>query len=454
MAEEGAAPRLALVVAVLASFVVFVDSTLVNVVVPAVRAELGGGLSGQQWVVNAYLVTLGSLMLVAGSLSDVYGRIPVLRAGLIGFGASSVLIAASPSIELLVIMRGVQGVAGALLVPSSLALITSYFSGRGRARAIGTWTAWTGVAVMAGPVAGGVFVDFWSWRPAFLVTLIPIVATLVLLTRLPAGRERTSRRRIDLLGAVLSTGGLVGIVFALIEQRNLGWSHPAVLASLGVGVVLGVAFVVWQRFTAEPIMPLALFTVRNFAWGNLATALIYGAMALANFVLVVFLQQVAGFGATAVGFAMLPSTLLLVVLSPWFGRLSHSYGPRWFMAAGPVVCAGGYALLLPLDASSSLVEVVPGVLVVGLGLAIAVAPLTSTILGSVDPDRSGVASAINNAVARIAGLVTIATLGMLVGNQLDDAGLHRALLLTVVLMLLAGLASSVGVRTSRDALVE
>lgn len=266
--------RLVLAIAVLASFVSFLDGTIVTVTLPAIMRELGGGLATQQWVVDGYLITLGALILVAGSLSDVYGRILILRVGVIGFGVASLAIAAAPTAEIISVARALQGVAGALLVPSSLALITSNFHDEAQARAIGIWTAMTTGAMIAGPLMGGLFVDFLSWRWAFLINVLPITATLILLVTLGHKDVHRKDATIDWLGAVLCTLGLGGPVFALIEQPNLGWVHPAIYLSMGLGVLAFAGFLVRQRVAAQPMMPLALFRVRNFWTGNVATAFI------------------------------------------------------------------------------------------------------------------------------------------------------------------------------------
>ena len=258
------AQRLVLTIAILASLVSFLDGTIVNVALPAIMRELGGGLTAQQWIVDAYLVTLGSLVLVAGSVSDVYGRIAVMRVGLIAFGIASLAIAASPGIEFLIIARGVQGIGGALLVPSSLALITSNFRGAAQAKAIGTWTGMTGIAMVAGPLIGGLFVDFASWRFAFLINVIPIGVTLALLTVLGQKDTREEGVRIDYFGAVLCTLGLGGTVFALIEQEALGWGSPAILVPLIGGILAFAGFLVRQRVRSNPMLPLTLFRARNF----------------------------------------------------------------------------------------------------------------------------------------------------------------------------------------------
>lgn len=323
--------RLVLAIAVLASFVAFLDGTVVNVALPAITRELGGGLATQQWAVDAYLLTLGALILVAGSVSDAFGRILVLRIGLILFGIASIVVAAAPEPVTLIVARAVQGLAGALLVPSSLALITSEFAGPERGRAIGIWTGLTSVAMLVGPFLGGVFVDLASWRLAFLINVAPIAVTLLLLQLLHRRDERREGARIDLAGAILCTIGLGGVVFGFIEEDRLGWAHPAIWGSLALGVVAFAAFLVRERVARAPILPLALFAVRNFWAGNAATFLIYAALGLVSVVVAVYLQQGAGLPATLAGLASLPSTLIMIAGSSRVGALAARWGNRWFM---------------------------------------------------------------------------------------------------------------------------
>ncbi|QAY61856.1 MFS transporter [Microbacterium protaetiae] len=439
--------RLVLLIAILASFVSFLDGTVVNVALPAIQRELGGGLVTQQWVVDGYLITLGALILVAGSLSDVFGRIVVLRAGLIGFAAASLAIAAAPDPLFLVVARGVQGIAGALLVPSSLALITSTFRGPAQARAIGTWTGATTAAMLVGPVLGGVFVDLVSWRLVFLINVLPIAATLWLLTILHHRDQRDPAATVDWIGAVLCTAGLGGTVFALIEQERLGWSSPAIWGPLAGGILCLAGFVMRQRVAASPMMPLGLFRVRNFSAGNLATWFVYGALGLNGLVLGVYLQQGAGLPATLAGLASLPSTVIMILFSSRVGTWAGKIGPRLFMTVGPLIMAVGVALLLTVsDDFNYWTQVLPSVVLFGIGLTITVAPLTSAILGSIDPARSGIASAVNNAVARVAGLIAVATLGVIAGGALNLDGFHRSAIVTAVLLAVGGVISFLGIR--------
>lgn len=438
--------RRVLVVAILAAFVAFLDGSIVTVALPAISAELGGGLPVQQWVVDAYLITLGALILLAGSLSDLLGRVAILRIGLVGFGLTSLACGLAPTAELLIVARAAQGVAGALLVPSSLALIMGAHRGESQARAIGLWTAWTSAAFIVGPLLGGVLTDLASWRWVFVINVVPITLTLVLMARM-RNEPAAVRTPIDVLGAVLGALGLGGVVFALIEQANYGWASPVVWIPLVVGILCLVGFLVRQATAQHPMMPLSLFRNRNFAVGNIATVAVYAALSVSGLVIVVYLQQVAGLSATVSGLVMLPLTIMLIVLSARFGSLAGRFGPRWFMAGGPAIAAVGFVLLTAIETPFDFVsQALLGVLLYGLGVAITVAPLTSAILGAIEPERSGIASAVNNAVARIAGLIAIALLGAVIGTAVDDAWLDAGLLLCAGLMLAGAVVSAIGIQ--------
>ena len=440
-----------LVVAILASFVAFLDGAVINVALPAIDKELGGGLPLQQWVVDAYLVTLGSLILIAGSLSDVFGRKRVLYAGLIGFLVTSLLCAFAPNGVFLVVSRALQGVAGALLVPSSLAIIISTFEGPAQAKAIGRWTAWTGIEMIAGPVIGGIFVDTLSWRWVFVINVIPIAITLLLMLTL--GQSDTgSGGRVDILGAVLGSIGLAGTVFALIEQGAYGWGSPRVWIPFVVGIASLVGFFIAETRVKQPMLPLGLFQVHNFWVGNLATAFVYGALSFGPLMVTLYLQQVVGFAATVAGFVFIPSTLCMLLLSGYFGGLAGRYGPRFFMAVGPIVASAGFLWMLLLGSHVDYwFNLLPGVLLFGVGLSMTVAPLTSAILGSIHPGQAGIGSAVNNAVSRIAGLITVAMAGIIIGQQLDVDGMHRAMLATAGLLIVGGVVSAIGIRNHEPA---
>ncbi len=438
--------RLVLIVSILAAFVAFLDSSVVNVALPAVVRELGGGLATQQWVVDAYLLSLGSLILIAGSLSDLFGRKRILVAGLVGFGVASLLCALAPTAEALIAARALQGVAGALLVPSSLALIIASFKGAEQGKAIGTWTAWTGISFIVGPLVGGLLVDSASWRWVFAINVAPIALTLWLMSRLELAEIVRERTRVDVWGAVLCTLGLAGPVFGLIEQPHLGWTDWRVMGPAVVGLALLGLFVWYERRTKQPMLPLELFAVRNFSVGNVATLAIYAGLAIATFVVVIFLQQVAGYSALAAGLALLPVTLIMFVLSPRIGAAAGRLGPRWFMAGGPVIAGLGLLWLLRSGPTASYwTEVLPAVVGLGVGLAVTVAPLTAAILGGIDAKHAGVGSAINNAVARIAGLVATAGIGVVVGGQLTMTTFRYGVVVMAGLLLVGGVISAMGI---------
>jgi EmrB/QacA subfamily drug resistance transporter len=440
--------RRILVVAILSSFVAFLDGSIVNVALPAISDEFGGGLALQQWVVDGYLLSLGALILVAGSLSDTFGRVRVLRAGLLWFGITSLACGLAPTGVFLVIARLLQGAAAALLVPSSLALITSRFSGVAQGKAIGTWTGWTGVAGIAGPLVGGILVDAATWRWVFLINVIPIAVTMVLLRGVEEPARPGARARIDLLGAGLAVVGLGGPVFALIEQSRFGWASPIVFLPMIIGLISFGAFIWWEARAPQPMMPLGLFRERNFTVGNLATVGIYAALSLGFFLFALYLQQVGGFSATLAGLAGIPATVMMMLFATLFGTLAGRYGARLFMTVGPFVAGAGFLLLVtavpPVD---FWLNVLPGIVLVGLGLAITVAPLTAAVLGSIHPDQAGIGSAINNAVSRVAGLVAIAMTGTIVGSTLDVAGFQRGMVVVAALMFLGGIVSWLGIRT-------
>ncbi|NDZ96897.1 MFS transporter [Streptomyces sp. SID6673] len=436
-------------VAILASFVAFLDGSVVNLALPAISGDLGGGLATQQWVVDAYLLSLGALILVAGSISDAFGRLPVLRAGLVIFGVASVVCALAPTDLILIIGRGVQGAGAALLVPSSLALINSVFSPDDQPKAIGTWTAWTGTAFVVGPLLGGVLVDALNWRWIFAVNILPVVVTLVLSTRLTEAPRPSVRTKIDVPGAVLTAAGLAGTVYALIEEQRLGLSNPAVAVSLVVGV-LYLAGLGWREMhTDHPMIPLRMFRVRNFGVGNLATTFMYAGLSMGSLITALFLQEVAGFSALAAGLATLPVPVLSFFIARPVGALSARYGPRFFMASGPILAGCGYLLMLTTDDDFNFWwQMLPGLVLFGLGLSVTVTPLTSAVLAAVNREQSGIGSAINNAISRVSGLVAVACTGIIVGGVLDTAGFHRTVLITAVLFIAGGVVSALGIRNS------
>lgn len=420
MSADDGQKRLILVACILGSGIVFLDGSVVNVALPAISDELGSGLAAQQWVVDAYLLTLSSLLLLGGSLGDLYGRRRVFNISLIGFGVTSTLCAVAPTTELLIAARALQGLDGALLVPSSLAIITSTFDQDERARAIGSWTAWTGLAFVIGPLAGGLFVDAVSWRLVFAINIPFVAVTVAILRRVCP--EFAPRREVgvDWLGAALVALGLAGPVFALIEQPARGFADPVVWIPLAAAIPLLTAFVVHEHRAPAPMMPLSLFRERNFTVTNLASFAIYGGLGATTFIVVLYLQQVAAYSAFQAGLALLPITVLMLALASRFGVLADRFGPRLPMALGPIVAAGGLALLAGVPADAPYVgSVLAGVVVFGFGLAMTVAPLTATVLGAAPRARAGVASGVNNTVSRMAALIAIAAVGAIISAQFN-----------------------------------
>ena len=415
--------RLALVAAILGSFVVGLDATVVNVALPSISSELGGGLAGQQWVSNAYLLALGSLILVGGSLGDVYGERRVFTVGVAGFGIASLVCALAPTIETLVLARGLQGIFGALLTPSALAVIIAVFPPAERGAAIGSWTAWQAISGVLGPFAGGWLVDQASWRWIFAINVPFVLVTIALVAVAVPGRNLTEvRRRVDWLGAALCAVGLAGPVYALIHQPQVGWGSVEVIAPLLAGLAFFGAFLVHESRARDPMLPLGLFRGRNFAAGNLETLVMYGGLSVTFFTLVLFLQQVAGFSALQAGLATLPTTVVMFTLSKRFGALADRFGPRAFMGGGPLVAAAGLAWLTRLPADVDyVVDLLPGLVLFALGLAATVAPLSAAVLADADEHNAGIASATNNAVARVAGLVAIAAVGAIVAGSFSGA---------------------------------
>jgi EmrB/QacA subfamily drug resistance transporter len=411
--------RVTLIACILGSGIALLDGTVVNVALPTIQRALGGGLAAQQWVVNGYLLTLGSLILVGGSLGDLYGERKVFALGVSGFGLASALCAASPSIGVLVAARALQGVAGALLVPSSLAVIVNTFPASERGGAIGTWTAWGAIAGVLGPLAGGELLAIASWRWIFVIN-VPLAAACVwlILSVIPpsAVRERGSRH-VDYPGALLCALGLGGPVFALIEQPRLGWSSPAVAGPLIAGVLLLVAFTSYESRAKDPMLPLGLFRRRNFSAGNVETFSMYAGLAILFFFLVLFLQQIGGYSPLKSGLATLPVTIVMFALSRRFGALADRYGPRFFMGAGPLIGAVGLLLFQNTGLKADYVsEVLAPLLIFSLGLSMTVAPLTAAVLAGSEKE-AGIASGVNNAIARVAGLLGTAAVGAAIASS-------------------------------------
>ncbi len=448
--------RLTLLAAILGSGVATIDASVVNVALPSIERDLGGGLSAQQWVSNAYLLTLGSLILIGGSLGDIYGERRVFSIGVAGFGVMSLGCAVSPTVGVLIAARALQGAAGALLTPSSLAVIVSAFDRQERGAAIGSWTAWGAIAAITGPLLGGVIIDNASWRWIFAVNVPVVAATLALIFAAIPETRSVKQRRVDVRGAAMCVIGLGGIVFALIEEPHYGWSSAKIFVPLIVGAVSFVWFIAYERRTPDPMLDLTLFQRRNFSVGNLETLSMYAGLSVLFFFLVIFLQQVVGYSALRSGLTTVPVTVVMFVLSRRFGALADRYGPRFFMGAGPLVAAGGILLLLRVGLHTTyLTDLLPGLLVFAVGLSMTVAPLTATVLAGADESDAGIASAINNAIARVAGLVGVSVIGVIVaGTLVGDTfarnpesvrAFHEAMGVCAALVAAGGIAGVVGI---------
>jgi EmrB/QacA subfamily drug resistance transporter len=423
------------------------------VALPAIQVDLGGGLALQQWVVDAYLLTLGSLLLVGGSLADLYGARRVFVVGTVAFGATSVLCSAAPDGTTLILARGLQGIAGAILTPAALAVIATTFGGEERGAAIGQWTAWTGVAFILGPLVGGWLITHASWRWIFVINIPIAVATVALVLYAVPGLARGNERvHVDVVGGALCVLGLGGPVFALIEAPNRGWNDPLIVVSFVGGIVLLAAFVLWERRCSRPMLPLPLFSKRNFTFANIETVSVYAGLSCLTFFLVLFLQQLAGYSALQSGIVLVPITIVMFLLSPRFGRLAMRYGPRWFMGVGPLVAAVALVPIARLDPDFTYwLDLAPWLLLFAVGLSMIVAPLTATVLADAGERDVGIASGFNNAVARVAGLLGIAVVGAAAAGPTDQLGLRgyrTAMWITAGLVAVGGVIGLTGIRNA------
>jgi EmrB/QacA subfamily drug resistance transporter len=436
---------------ILGSSLAFIDGSVVNVALPAIQHDLGGGLATQQWVVNAYLLTLGSLILVGGSLGDIFGESRVFAIGVASFAGASLLCAIAPNAPALIVFRGIQGMAGALLVPASLAMITATFTGTARGNAIGQWTSWSGISFIIGPTLGGWLVDVSTWRLIFLINLPIAAVTLFLLMRL-GGMHQARREdlRVDVTGAILCTAGLGLLVAGFIEQPRLGWGDPLIIGAFVGGLACLGTFVAYELRTPMPMLPLRLFRLRNFSVTNVETLSVYGGLSGLSTFLTLYLIEFAGYSALHAGLSLLPITVVMFFVSPRVGRLSMQHGPRLFMSLGPILA--GVSVIaytrLPQDVDYW-VDIFPALLVFSVGLSATVAPLTTTVLADAGPGDAGVASGVNNAVARIAGLLAIAVLGILAaggGDHLTVHGFHVTMGAVAGLLVCGGLIGAIGIR--------
>jgi EmrB/QacA subfamily drug resistance transporter len=448
------AGRWIIAASVLGSGIAFLDGTVVNVALPAIGRDLDSGLAGLQWTVDGYLLTLGALLLLGGSLGDLYGRRRMFVTGLVAFTAASALCGVAPSMGTLVAARALQGVGGALLVPGSLALLAASFAPEDRGAAVGAWSGLAGVSTALGPFLGGWLVDAVSWRLVFLIN-VPLAAVAVILTlrHVPESRDPEAAHRPDLAGALAATVGLAGVVFALIEWPADGASAWVILSGV-VGVAALVAFPFIERRRAQPLVPLAIFRDPQFVGANATTITVYAAFGGALFLIVLELQEVLGYSALAAGAALLPITVLMLALSARAAAIGQRIGPRLPMTIGSVVVAAGLLLAAGLGPGDTYVAgVLPAVVVVGLGLALTVAPLTAAVMAAVEERHVGVASGVNNAVARIGTLLSVALLPLVAGLgdvAPDDPryaeGVSRALLVAAGLCVVGGATAFATVR--------
>jgi EmrB/QacA subfamily drug resistance transporter len=448
--------RWVLLASILGSGLAGIDATVVNVALPAIGKDLQADFSSLQWTITAYTLTLASLILLGGALGDRYGRRRVFVIGVVWFATASLLCGLAPTAPLLISARALQGVGGALLTPGSLAMIQASFTPQDRARAIGAWSGLGGVATAVGPFLGGWLIQVASWRWVFLINApLAVVVVLVAQRHVPETRDSTASGTIDALGAGLGVLGLGGVTYAIIEAPVRGVGNPVVVAAALVGLTAMVGFVMAESREQHPMLPLSIFSSRQFSAANAVTFLVYGAFGGVLFLLVVQLQVVAGFTPLAAGTALLPVTVIMLLLSARGGQLAQRIGPRLPMTLGPLVCAASLVLMLGIGPGASYYrDVLPAVVVLGLGLALLVAPLTATVLAAADAQRAGVASGVNNAVARAAGLIAVAALPAVAGLSGDsysdtaqfNRGFRIALAMAVALLVVGAAVAAATIR--------
>jgi EmrB/QacA subfamily drug resistance transporter len=412
---------------ILGSSLAFIDGTVVNVALPVLQRDLKATAADVQWVVEGYSLFLAALILVGGSLGDRFGRRKVYGFGVAIFSIASTVCGLAPTVSVLIAARAVQGIGGALLIPGSLAIITSVFTETAeRGRAIGTWSAFTTLTSAVGPVLGGWLVQSVSWRAVFFINLPIAALVLLLLARhVPESRDESISGSIDWIGTILVTVGLAALVYGLITWGASGLK-PIVIISVCAGVVCLIAFGLVEARSASPMLPLSLFRSRTFTGANLLTFLLYGALGGTLYFLPFYLQQALGYSATAAGAALVPLTVILFALSRWAGGLIARYGARLPLMVGPTIAAIGFFLLsLQRGGGSYWTDILPGVTVLGLGMAVTVAPLTTAVMSAVESRHAGVASGVNNAVSRTAGLLAIAVLGIVIAYYFSSGLDHR-----------------------------
>ncbi|MCV7408368.1 MFS transporter [Mycobacterium florentinum] len=436
----------AMVVAVMVSMVAFLDSTVINLALPATVHDLGGGLALQQWIVDGYLLAMAAAILPGGSISDLFGRVPVMRFGLLAFGVGSVLAAAATSPAMLITARLIQGLGAAFLVPGSLALISTVFDKARQSAAIGVWTGWTGIAFALGPLLGGLCVDFLGWRWIFVLSAIPMAVGYALTFWLCPMSGRLEGARVDTAGVGLSAVGLAATVYALIESQRDGWTDPMILTPLVVGLAALAGFVGWQRRSRQPMLPLPLFAFRNFGAANLVTAFVYGGLTLGSMAIALYTQEIGGYSATAAGLATLPIPAMSFVFARHVGRIAARVGPRAFLIAGPAVAGIGLLLIRPKPRGfHAITDLLPGMTVLAIGLVATITPLMSVTLASVPTEYSGLASAINNAVSRLATLIAIGSIGLISVGTASATGFAHVLGVSATLFALGALCAALSI---------
>jgi EmrB/QacA subfamily drug resistance transporter len=406
--------RRVLVAAIIAAGLVFLDTTVTNVALPAIQRDLGLSTAQQQWVASSYLLTLSVLLLTGGRLADLFGR---KRMFLIGVGAYAIVaLTAATALNgtILIVARGVQGVAGAMLVPTTLALINATYPPSERGRAIGTWAAWSGIATLLGPALAGFVIDHASWRYALLITPVLAVVAFAIGWGMPESRDESASRAIDYLGIGLVTLALGGLIFPLIQGPLVGWASPEVWLTATVGAVVLALFIVHEARSTNAMLPFGMFADRNLAVANVVTLFVYAGLYGTFFYVTLYVQSSLHASATLAGSLFIPNTILLFFLSPYSGRLNDRYGPRWLLTFGPLTCAAGLVVISFTGPGQILTVMIPGILLFGVGLGFTVTPVTATAIGSAEARYSGVASGFNNAVSRVAGLIAIALMGAIV----------------------------------------
>jgi len=455
------AGRWVLLATIFGSGMAMLDATVVNIALPSIGRDFGADFRTLQWIVNAYTLTLAALILLAGALGDHFGRRRVFIIGVTWFALASLLCGLAPTAPILVAARALQGIGGALLTPGSLAIISSSFVATDRARAVGAWSGLGGVAAAIGPFLGGYLV-LLNWRAVFLINLpVAVFIVLVSLRHVPETRDAQSPPGLDVIGSVLAAAGLAALTYALTSLGSGPGGGPEVIVAGAVGLVALVAFVEVERRSPHPLVPLGLFADRLFSVANAVTFVVYAGLGVFFFLLVLHLQIVAGFSPLVAGTALLPVTVLMLLLSARAGALAERIGPRLPMSLGPLLAAAGFLLTLRIGrAASYLVDVLPAVVMMGLGLSLTVAPLTATVLSSADPRYAGTASGVNNAIARSAGLLAVAVIPAVAGLAGTDytdpmsfaAGFHTAMLISAGLLALGSLLAAVLLHEPRPAL--